>query len=360
MRQIRREVAADRHVPAHRGGADVRGPGRVAQQRAVHRPAVLAEPARTRSPAHQRLGGDRRRVRGPSARCYQRRPDQAADHRVRARCAWPAGSAHPQLPARAVTPGTRMHGGVICGDPASAGLTRLARELGWPGPARPGRFDILPLIVQAPGARPTWHELPSDAVLEVPLHHPDFSWFAELGLRWYAVPVISDMHLEAGGICYPAAPFNGWYMCTEIGSRDLGDAGRYNELPTDRRAHGPAHRLRPHPVEGQGAHRAEPRGPALVQLRRRDDHRPPHRVGPVPQAPARSRSARAVPARPTGRGSSRRPPRPRRRCSTATTRTSISRPNFYRRCATPRGSRRRRRPDRRTPGHQDPRRARRA
>jgi len=121
--------------------------------------------------------------------------------------------------------------GVVCGDPASAGLTRLARELGWPGPARPGRFDILPLIIQAPGAAPTWHEVPPDAVLQVPLHHPDYSWFADLGLRWYAVPVISDMHFEAGGICYPAAPFNGWYMCTEIGSRDLGDVGRYDELP---------------------------------------------------------------------------------------------------------------------------------
>lgn len=39
------------------------------------------------------------------------------------------------------------------------------------------------------------------------------------------------MYLEAGGIRYPAAPFNGRYMCTEIGSRDLGDEGRYNQLP---------------------------------------------------------------------------------------------------------------------------------
>jgi nitric-oxide synthase len=45
------------------------------------------------------------------------------------------------------------------------------------------------------------------------------------------VPVISDMYLDIGGVCYPAAPFNGWYMCTEIGSRDLGDAGRYDQLP---------------------------------------------------------------------------------------------------------------------------------
>jgi nitric-oxide synthase, bacterial len=117
------------------------------------------------------------------------------------------------------------------GDPASFKITRLAQELGWRSRGPSGRFDVLPLIVRPSGAEPTWHEVPADAVLEVPLRHPDYSWFAELGLRWYAVPVISDMRLEAGGICYPAAPFNGWYMCTEIGSRDLGDAARYDQLP---------------------------------------------------------------------------------------------------------------------------------
>jgi nitric-oxide synthase len=39
------------------------------------------------------------------------------------------------------------------------------------------------------------------------------------------------MYLEIGGIRYPAAPFNGWYMCTEIGSRDFGDTARYDQLP---------------------------------------------------------------------------------------------------------------------------------
>ena len=121
--------------------------------------------------------------------------------------------------------------GAVTGDPASADLTRLARDLGWAGGSPPGRFDVLPLIVQAPGACPTLHALPADAVLEVALEHPQFAWFADLGLRWYAVPVISDMYLEIGGVCYPAAPFNGWYMCTEIGSRDFGDADRYNQLP---------------------------------------------------------------------------------------------------------------------------------
>jgi nitric-oxide synthase len=30
---------------------------------------------------------------------------------------------------------------------------------------------------------------------------------------------------------FPSAPFNGWYMGTEIGARNLGDAYRYNLLP---------------------------------------------------------------------------------------------------------------------------------
>lgn len=121
--------------------------------------------------------------------------------------------------------------GAVIGDPANADLTRLARGLGWPGGRPAGRFDLLPLLVREAFSRPALYELPADAVLEVPIGHPDFRWFADLGLRWYAVPVISDMFLDIGGVRYPAAPFNGWYMCTEIGSRDLGDTGRYDQLP---------------------------------------------------------------------------------------------------------------------------------
>jgi nitric-oxide synthase len=121
--------------------------------------------------------------------------------------------------------------GAVLGDPANVELTRLAARLGWTAPPRRGRFDVLPLLVQADGAPVTRHEVPADAILEVPIVHPEFGWFAELGLRWYAVPAISDMYLEIGGVRYPAAPFNGWYMCTEIGSRDLGDSARYAQLP---------------------------------------------------------------------------------------------------------------------------------
>jgi nitric oxide synthase oxygenase domain/subunit len=40
------------------------------------------------------------------------------------------------------------------------------------------------------------------------------------------------MRLEIGGVNYTAAPFNGWYMGTEIGVRNFGDASRYNVLPS--------------------------------------------------------------------------------------------------------------------------------
>jgi nitric-oxide synthase len=127
--------------------------------------------------------------------------------------------------------GHQTRDGAVTGDPANVSLTRLARSLGWPGGQPPGRFDVLPLIVQEHGAPPTLHEVPADAIREVQIEHPEYRWFAGLGLRWYAVPAISDMYLHVGGIRYPAAPFNGWYMGTEIGSRDLGDSDRYAQLP---------------------------------------------------------------------------------------------------------------------------------
>ena len=61
-------------------------------------------------------------------------------------------------------------------------------------------------------------------------HTHSYDWFEKkLGLRWYALPAVSNVALDVGGIEFPAAPFSGWYMCTEI-ARDLGDANRYNKL----------------------------------------------------------------------------------------------------------------------------------
>ncbi|MEO3802491.1 nitric oxide synthase oxygenase [Nonomuraea sp. B1E8] len=123
--------------------------------------------------------------------------------------------------------GYRTPGGVV-GDPRNVGLTELAQSMGWRGGS--GRFDVLPLIVQPGLGEALLCHLPGDAVLEVPLTHPEYPWFADLDLRWHAVPAISDMCLEIGGICYPCAPFNGWYMGTEIGARNLADEDRYDLL----------------------------------------------------------------------------------------------------------------------------------
>lgn len=123
----------------------------------------------------------------------------------------------------------RADGGVL-GDPMNVALTSLARRLGWVPPASPGRFDVLPLILQC-GRKLVWRSLPASAVLEVPLRHPRHGWLERLGLRWHAVPAIADMMLATGSVAHPCAPFNGWYMGTEIGARNLGDEGRYHQLP---------------------------------------------------------------------------------------------------------------------------------
>lgn len=57
-----------------------------------------------------------------------------------------------------------------------------------------------------------------------------FDWFTELGLRWYALPAVSSMLFDVGGIQFTATTFSGWYMSTEIGSRNLCDTNRRNML----------------------------------------------------------------------------------------------------------------------------------
>ena len=155
--------------------------------------------------------------------------------------------------------GYRAPAARVLGDPRYVDFTDTARALGWPRRAR-RRFDVLPLWSSAAAstrAGPQFYEVPGDAVLEVPLAHPEHPWFADLGLRWHAVPAISNMRLEIGGVTYPAAPFNGWYMGTEIGARNLADTDRYDLLPVIAEAMGLDTSQRPHPLAGPRAGRAE-------------------------------------------------------------------------------------------------------
>jgi nitric-oxide synthase len=128
--------------------------------------------------------------------------------------------------------GYRRPDGSVLGDPRYVGFTQAVTQRGWHGAGT--AFDVLPLVVSCDGndgGATVVTPLPADAVDEVRLSHPDHGWFAELGLRWHAVPAISCMRLSIGGVSYGAAPFSGWYMGTEIGARNLADTDRYNLLP---------------------------------------------------------------------------------------------------------------------------------
>jgi nitric-oxide synthase len=185
---------------------------------------------------------DRRRVRAPAevaAECAEHLRGATRGGRIRSTVTVFAPDS-PGLPGPHIHneqliryAGHREPDGSVTGDPRYVEFTDTARALGWRPPGgTPGRFDVLPLLIsEHPGSRPEVFEVPRDAVREVELRHPDYPWFAELGLRWHAVPAICGMPLSIGGIRYPAAPFNGWYLSTEIGARNLSDTGRYDLLP---------------------------------------------------------------------------------------------------------------------------------
>lgn len=122
--------------------------------------------------------------------------------------------------------GHRTADGVL-GDRRYVEFTDAVTAMGWRPPATPGRFDVLPLVVETAHEGPALFDVPADAAVEVPLHHPDLPWFAELGLRWPAVPVVANMTLTIGGVSYPAAPVNSWHIGTDIGTRGLADEAAY-------------------------------------------------------------------------------------------------------------------------------------
>lgn len=116
----------------------------------------------------------------------------------------------------------------IIGDPLSVVMTKQAEQLGWVGAGTP--FDVLPIMI-TDGANVRLYELPEDAVLEVDIFHDEFDLFDGKTIKWHAVPAIADMELEIGGVRFTSVPFNGWYMETEIGARNLADKDRYDLLP---------------------------------------------------------------------------------------------------------------------------------
>ena len=117
---------------------------------------------------------------------------------------------------------------VIIGDKGNVSFTQFCQSIGWKG--KGGRFDVLPLVLSGSDGIPHLFELPPEIVMKVKIEHPSLSGIGEMNLEWYALPAVSGMLMEIGGIQFPACPFSGWYAVTEIATRDLLDEQRYNLL----------------------------------------------------------------------------------------------------------------------------------
>ena len=128
--------------------------------------------------------------------------------------------------------------GSMSGDPLQYEYTRLAQSLGWQPPQTQTPFDMLPVIIREPKGRPHLYELPEYLRREVHITLDGHPGLGGLGLRWHAIPFISGMVMSIGGIDYPTSPFNGYFMTTEIGSRNLCDERRYDYLEVIARAVG--------------------------------------------------------------------------------------------------------------------------
>ncbi|XP_043923537.1 nitric oxide synthase, brain-like [Protopterus annectens] len=118
--------------------------------------------------------------------------------------------------------------GTVLGDPGSVDITEQCLKHGW-NPT-PGRFVMLPLLLQARGEHPVVFEIPKELIMEVPIRHPTKNFLDDMDLKWHVLPTAASMLLEIGGLEFPAAPFNGWYLTTEIAVRNLCDHQRYNLL----------------------------------------------------------------------------------------------------------------------------------
>lgn len=178
------------------------------------------------------------------AQIAQHLGDAFCEGRIRSAISIFAPRGGPDLPAWIESPQIVQYAchqqadGTLLGDRQNVEATRIAMSMGWKPPKEPGRFDLLPYLLRDAGGHRHLCHLPKAAVREVMISHPQHDGLSALGLKWYAVPLVSNMILTIGGIDYPCAPFNGFYMGTEIASRNFGDARRYNLLPDVARALG--------------------------------------------------------------------------------------------------------------------------
>lgn len=124
--------------------------------------------------------------------------------------------------------GYKQEDGSVIGDPVNCGFTEFCQSLGWTGQGE--MYDLLPVVLSGTDGLPVLFEIPDSMNLTVKIHHPTIPAISNMGLEWIGIPGVSNMMLEAGGIQYTASPFTGWFLSTEVASRDLLDVQRYNLL----------------------------------------------------------------------------------------------------------------------------------
>ncbi|KAG5192610.1 nitric oxide synthase [Tribonema minus] len=118
--------------------------------------------------------------------------------------------------------------GTTMGDRANRELTKALISFGWQPPEPRGEFDVLPIVIETPGQGARMYHIPPEYVRTVVIEHPEFPEVVKLNLKWCVVPTVTGFTMDLGGIKYPAVPFNGWFMNTEVG-RDLMDSYRYDK-----------------------------------------------------------------------------------------------------------------------------------
>ena len=117
--------------------------------------------------------------------------------------------------------------GDIIGDPKNVYLANLAKSLGWK--PKKGPFELLPIMISDANQNTEIFELPDDIKgYMVNITHPTEPEITRLDLRWYAIPSVSSMMLEAGGIQYTCSQIAGFFQDTEISVMNLLAESRYN------------------------------------------------------------------------------------------------------------------------------------
>ena len=244
---------AHRHLRAHRRRGRVRRPGGVAQRGALHRPAVLARAARAR----------------PAGACG--RPSEVADEcAAHLREATRGGRIRSTItvfaPDRPDRPGPRILNDQLvryAGHRTSTRRRPRRRRAG--GAHRP---RARPRLAAARPARPLRRAAAADrrrrrrarrctSCRATPCWRcrsctPSSRGSPSSGCAGTRCPAISNMPLSIGGVTYPAAPFNGWYLGTEIGARNLADAAPLRPAARRRGRDGPRPQLGAHAVARPG------------------------------------------------------------------------------------------------------------